>query len=96
MDPFFVINEITDILAALLRMAGMIVLGLGLGRFSLEMFRKGQQAWQFQSFLYVGLVLFLAAAIRFGAAAEIGGLALGLGIGLLMGLRQTKEAEKAE
>ena len=96
MDAFVVINEITDILAALLRLIGMGVLGFGLAKFSLEMFRKGQQAWQFQSFLYVGLVLFLAAAIRFGAAAEIGGLALGLGLGLTMGLGQAKGDEKAE
>ena len=93
MDPFVVLNEVTDILAALLRMIGMGVLGFGLARFSIEMFRKGQQAWQFQSFLYIGLVLFLAAAIRFGAAAEMGGLALGLGLGLTMGLGQAKNKE---
>jgi hypothetical protein len=96
MQAFDVINAISDILAALLRMTGMIVLGFGLGKFSLEMFHKGQQSWQLQSFLYVGMILLLAAAIRYGAAAETGGLALGLGIGLLMGLRSVKGEEKAE
>jgi hypothetical protein len=91
-----IIFDVTDILAALLRLAGMGVLGFGLAKFSLEMFRKGQQTWQFQSFLYVGLVLFLAAAIRFGAAAEVGGLALGLGLGLTLGLGQAKGEEKVE
>ena len=96
MDAFVIINEVTDILAALLRMIGMGLLGFGLARFSIEMFRKGSQAWQFQSFLYVGLVLFVAAAIRYSPAAALGGLALGLGLGLTMGLGQPKKAKEEE
>ncbi len=96
MEVLDFLSRITDFLAAIVRLAGMIILGLGLARFSLEMFRKGQQAWQFQSFLYIGLMLFLVGAIRFGAPGLVGGLAIGLGIGFLMGLRPEKGEGKAE
>jgi hypothetical protein len=94
MDPFAVVNQVADIVAALLRLLGLGVLGFGLGMFSLELFRKGQQAWQFQSFLYIGLILLIGTAIRFAPPAAFAGLAFGLGFSLIAGLRQPKDTEK--
>ncbi len=90
-----IVFDIFDILAALLRLLGMLIFGLGIAWFALEFFHKGEQTWPLQAVVFLG---FLGVAIGFAAfvpAAGLGAFVLGAGIGLLMWGRQAENKAKA-
>lgn len=79
------------ILVALFKLAGTLVLGLGMGWLALDIFKKGGHAWQFQIAFFLGIIGLLVAFLRF-AHIGLGGFGLGMGIALLMwGLPKKKK-----
>ncbi len=85
------VSDILDLLGALIRLFGMLALGFGVARLTLEMYRKGIQSWQVQAAIFLGFVGLVAALASFTSAASLGGFALGAGIALLNGLNPKKE-----
>ncbi len=88
------VSDILDLLGALIRLFGMLALGFGVARLTLEMYRKGIQSWQVQAAIFLGFVGLVAALANFTSAASLGGFALGAGIALLTGLNPKKEEKE--
>ncbi|MDI6770533.1 MAG: hypothetical protein QMD04_12785 [Anaerolineales bacterium] len=92
-----IVYEILDLFSALFRLLGMLVFGLGAGWFVLEMFRKGQQAWQLQIALFLGFAGLAVAAMYFLAPGGLGAFAIGAGAAMLVwGMKKPKKEEKEE
>jgi hypothetical protein len=90
---------ILSLLSFLVRFLGLVVLGVGLGWFSLYAYRELADAWQLKIAVFLGLLGFLAVVVRFESPGAEGGFALGVGIALLAwGLRKTdgRETEEAK
>jgi len=86
-----------DLLGALLRMIGMLLLGMGAGWLTLEFLRKAQQAWQLQIAIFLGFVGLLIAMARFTSAAALGGFGIGIGIAIFIwGLPKAQPKAEAE
>lgn len=88
------LETIIEIIAALARFLGLLVLGLGLGWLVLEFFRKGAQAWQLQIAIILGALGTAIGMTRFAAPGALGGFALGFGAALLMWGRKEKEEKE--
>ena len=89
--------DFVDILAAILRLLGMLVFGLGAGWFTLFAFRQPERRWQLQIAVFLGFFFFAALTMRFGSAASIGSFSLGAGAALLYwGLKKETDAQQPE
>jgi len=88
--------EIIDLLAAILRLIGMVVLGLGIGWLAIDLLKK-MQVWQVQVAVFLGLAgLIIAIAVYTGMGAQ-GAFAIGVGVAILlwgMPKKQKKDEEK--
>ncbi len=92
-----IVYEILDLFGSLFRLLGMLVFGLGAGWFALEMFRKGQQAWQLQIALFLGFAGLAVAAMYFLAPGGLGAFAIGAGIAMLVwGMKKPKKEEEED
>jgi len=91
-----IIFQIIYLLSGLLRLAGLAVLGVGLGWLSLDLLRKAQ-GWQFLIAVYLGL-LSLTIALAFVGAGAMGAYSIGLGVAIFIwGMpKKKKEEEKKE
>ena len=86
-----ILNIVAYILVGILKLAGTLVFGLGLGWFVLDAYKKGAQAWQTQVAVWVVLGAVLIASLRY-AHIVLAGLCLGLGIAVfLWGLPKKKK-----
>ena len=86
-----VVSDVLDVLGALIRLFGMLALGYGVARLTLDMYRKGIQAWQLQAAIFLGFVGLVIALADFTSAASLGGFGLGAGMALIMGLNPKKD-----
>ncbi len=77
----YILTDIIDLLGYLLRAAGFLVIGLALGRFLLEHYKRA--AWQVQVALVLGLFGLLVGLTNFSSAGSAGAFALGAGISML-------------
>jgi len=92
-----IVYEILDLLGALIRLLGMTVFGLGAGWFMLEVFRKGQQAWQLQLAIFLGFCGLAIAMAYFTTAGALGGFGIGVGVAMFVwGMRKPKKEEEEE
>lgn len=92
-----IVYEILDLFGSLFRLLGMLVFGLGAGWLVLEMFHKGQQAWQLQIALFLGFAGLAVAAMYFLTPGGLGALAIGAGAAMLLwGMKKPKKEEKEE
>ncbi len=92
-----IVYEILDLFGSLFRLLGMLVFGLGAGWLVLEMFHKGQQAWQLQIALFLGFAGLAVAAMYFLAPGGLGAFAIGAGAAMLVwGMKKPKKEEKEE
>ena len=70
------------ILVALVKFAGMTFLGLTLGWLTLDVFRKGQHAWQLQVAFFLGFIALLIALLLYSHLG-LGGFGIGVGVAML-------------
>ena len=89
-----IISDIFSLLGFLLRAVGFLVVGLALGRFFLDSYKKA--IWQLQIALVLGFFGLLIAITDFSSAGSAGAFALGAGISLLMAYAPKKEDEPEE
>ncbi len=86
----YVLTDIINLIGYLLRAAGFLVIGLALGRFLLEQYRKA--VWQVQIALALGFFGLLIGLTDFASAGSAGAFALGAGISMLT-LNKPKEED---
>lgn len=92
-----IVYEILDLLGALIRLLGMTVFGLGAGWFMLEVFRKGQQAWQLQLAIFLGFCGLAIAMAYFTTAGALGGFGIGVGVAMFVwGMPKPKKEKEEE
>ncbi|MFH1739135.1 MAG: hypothetical protein ABIH23_09010 [bacterium] len=92
-----IVYDILDLFGYLFRLLGMLVFGLGTGWFVLEMFHKGQHAWQLQIALFLGFAGLAVAAMYFLTPGGLGAFAIGAGAAMLVwGVKKPKKEEKEE
>ena len=103
MDPIFnskIISDIITLIGALIRLLGMAGIGLGIGWLVLELLRKGQQAWQLQIAVFLGLAGLIGALVNFlywNAAGALGMFGIGICAALLIwGMPKKKKEEKED
>jgi Tfp pilus assembly protein FimV len=80
-DFFNILNDIFSIFGYLIRTAGFLLVGLGLGRFFLANYPKSN--WQLQMALALGFFGLIIALTVFSSAGSAGAFALGAGIAFL-------------
>lgn len=83
---------VLTVIGYLLRALGFVVLGFGLGRFTMDAYKKA--AWQVQIGLSVGFFALVVGLTRFTSASAIGMFALGAGAALIMAGMGNKDEEE--
>lgn len=92
MDGFlYTLKDIFSIFGYLIRIAGFLLIGLGLGRFFLANYPKSD--WPLQMALALGFFGLLIALTVFSSAGSAGAFALGAGIAFLTLKKETPEAD---
>ena len=76
------LNYAVYILVALVKFAGMLFLGLTFGWLTLDVFRKGQHAWQLQVAFFLGVIALLVALLLYSHLG-LGGFGIGVGFAML-------------
>lgn len=87
-----VLTDVIDLFGFLLRAIGFLVVGLALGRFLLEAYKKAN--WQLQMALVLGFFGLLIALTDFASAGSAGAFALGAGISMLTANAKKDEASE--
>ena len=87
------IIPIMDIIGYLLRGLGFLVIGFGLGRFTMDSYNKAN--WQLQATLALGFFGLLIALTTFASKGSTGAFALGAGIAFLLPSFPRKDDEEA-
>jgi len=77
------VYEIFNLLAAILRVLGMAVLGLGLGWLVLDLLRKSE-VWQLTGAIFLGLIGLIIAMLVFIGWGAHGAFVLGIGIAIFL------------
>ena len=77
-----IVNDISGFLGFLLRVLGFLVVGLAVGRFVLDNFKKS--VWQVQIALSLGFFGLLVGLTDFASAGSAGAFALGAGAAYFM------------
>jgi len=70
------------ILVALVKLAGMLFLGLTFGWLTLDVFRKGQHAWQLQVAFFLGIISLLV-TLLLTSHLGLGGFGIGVGVAMI-------------
>jgi hypothetical protein len=84
---------ILSVLGYILRALGFVVLGYGLGRFTMDAYKKA--VWQVQVALAFGFFILVVGLTRFTSPAAIGMFGLGAGAALIMaGMGKKDEKEE--
>lgn len=86
--------DILNLLGAILRLVGVLVLGLGLGWFSLDAYRK--ENWQTQVTSLAAFVFAAVGLAKFLSPGALGMFALGAGGALLLWGKGKDKKEKEE
>ena len=89
-----IISDIFSLLGFLLRAVGFLVVGLALGRFFLDSYKKA--IWQLQIALVLGFFGLLIGITDFASAGSAGAFALGAGIAMLMANAPKKDSDPEE
>lgn len=85
-----VLTDVIDLFGFLLRAVGFLVVGLALGRFLLDAYKKAN--WQLQIALALGFFGLLIALTDFASAGSAGAFALGAGISMMTANAKKEEA----
>ena len=76
------LNVVIYILVGLIKLAGTLLLGLGIGWFALDIFRQNQHPWQFQIAFFLGIIVLLIAFLLYSPLG-LGGFCIGAGIAII-------------
>jgi hypothetical protein len=88
------VNDIFGLLGFLLRALGFLVVGLAVGRFVLDNFKKS--VWQVQIALSLGFFGLLVGLTDFASAGSAGAFALGAGVSYFINLMPEKTDETGD
>jgi len=89
------VYEIINLLAAILRLIGMAVLGLGIGWLALDLLKK-IQVWQGQVAILLGLAGLIIAMAVFQSAGALGMFTIGVGAAIFLWGMPKKEKKEEE
>jgi hypothetical protein len=87
-------TEVLSVLGFVIRALGFALLGFGVGRFTMDAYKKA--AWQVQIALAVGFFGLLVGLTNYSSAASMGMFALGAGAAILMSFSKKKEGDEEE
>lgn len=87
-------TEILAVLGFIIRALGFVVLGFGVGRFTMDAYTKA--AWQVQIALAVGFFALLVGLTRYSSPGSMGMFAVSAGVAVLMSFTPKKEADTEE
>jgi len=90
-------NEFTEILSIIgyvIRALGFIILGFGVGRFTMDAYKKA--VWQVQIALAVGFFGLLVGLTNYASAGSMGMFAIGAGAATILSGMAKKEEEAEE
>jgi len=87
-------TEILSTLGFVIRAFGFIVLGFGVGRFTMDAYKKA--AWQVQIALAVGFFGLLVGLTNYASPGSMGMFALGAGIAVILSGMAKNESPKEE
>jgi hypothetical protein len=88
------VSEILSIIGFVIRAIGFIVLGFGVGRFTMDAYKKA--IWQVQIALAVGFFGLLVGLTNYSSAGSMGMFALGAGVAILLSGMAKKEEDTEE
>jgi hypothetical protein len=88
MDQF---TEVLSVIGYVIRALGFIVLGFGVGRFTMDAYKKA--AWQVQVALAIGFFGLLVGLTNYSSAGSMGMFALGAGIAIILSGMAKKEED---
>jgi ABC-type phosphate transport system permease subunit len=77
------VTDIIVLLGQLVRLLGLVVLGLGIGWIVLDLFKK-IEAWQGQVAIFLGLAGLIIGLAVFTGAGAMGAFAIGVGVAIFM------------
>jgi hypothetical protein len=86
--------EVLSVIGFVIRALGFIVLGFGVGRFTMDAYKKA--VWQVQIALAVGFFGLLVGLTNYSSAGSMGMFALGAGIAILLSGMTKKEEDTKE
>ena len=84
-------TEVLSIIGFIIRALGFALLGFGVGRFTMDAYKKA--VWQVQIALAVGFFGLLVGLTNYSSAGSMGMFALGAGIAILLSGMAKKEEE---
>ena len=84
--------SVLSVVGYVLRALGFIVLGFGIGRFTMDAYNKA--VWQVQIALAVGFFALLVGLTNYSSPGSMGTFALGAGAALLMSMMPKKDTEE--
>ncbi|WKZ35817.1 MAG: hypothetical protein QY332_19580 [Anaerolineales bacterium] len=87
-------TEVLSVIGFVVRALGFALLGFGVGRFTMDAYKKA--AWQVQIALAVGFFGLLVGLTNYSSAGSMGMFALGAGAALLMAFSTKKEGDGEE
>lgn len=87
-------SEILAILGFVIRALGFAVLGFGVGRFTMDAYKKA--AWQVQIALAIGFFGLLVGLTNYSSPASMGMFAIGAGAAMIMSFVTRKEDDPEE
>ena len=81
--------NVLSVVGYVIRALGFIVLGFGVGRFTMDSYKKA--VWQVQAALAVGFFALLVGLTNYASPGSMGAFALGAGAALVMSFMPKKE-----
>jgi hypothetical protein len=82
-------TEVLSVIGFVIRALGFALLGFGVGRFTMDAYKKA--AWQVQIALAVGFFGLLVGLTNYSSPASMGMFAIGAGAALLMSFSKKKK-----
>ncbi|MBN1303640.1 MAG: hypothetical protein JXA13_04330 [Anaerolineales bacterium] len=89
-----IVYDILDILAVLIRFAGLILFGLGIGWFAMNTSRKN--IWQLQVAVFLGFLGLAAVLAKFLTAGAFGAYVIGAGVAIFLWGKQKVTPEEED
>jgi NhaP-type Na+/H+ or K+/H+ antiporter len=90
-----IVTDIINLFGQLIRLLGLVVLGLGIGWIALDLLKK-IEAWQGQAAIFLGLAGLIIGLAVFTGPGALGAFAIGVGVAIFMWGMPKKEKKEEE